>query len=172
MTCNRCFKNYIRKLHVLSSQHVKRSMFSLRISDQHFGLFTAAQKAWNVVAPEIRNFECRDIEIPLMAEDPREVPILWWLRSERDDSPKSLQSLTLLRWLVGLHNQLLHVAMESAEMHDAIPEPTCLADALQPYFFSYQPGPETFATNWTTFVHHQVLGCLNRNWKHMFPSKS
>lgn len=103
-------------------------------------MFGAAQKAWNIVAPQIDHFECREIQIPLMADEPREVPILWWLRSERQDSPMSLQSLTLLRWLLEQHNRLLDLAAEAAEMHDAIAVPCCLADALPPYFFAYQPG--------------------------------
>lgn len=103
-------------------------------------LFAAAQKAWNIVAPQVRRFECQEIQIPAMSEEPAEVPILWWLRSDREDCPRSLQSLTLLRWLVELHNGLLDVAVECAETHDAIAEAVCLADALRPYFFHYQPG--------------------------------
>ena len=76
-----------------------------------------------------------------MGEDPNEVSIMWWLRSERDDCPMCLQSLTLLRWLLHLHNDWLERAEECIEMRDDAPaEPCCLADALPPYFFQYEPG--------------------------------
>ena len=120
-------------------------------------LFAAAQKAWNIVAPQVRRFECQEIEIPAMSEEPAEVSILWWLRSDREDCPRSLQSLTLLRWLVELHNGLLDVAVECAETHDAIAEPVCLADALRPYFFHYQPGSSTSTNLETRFQTDRLL---------------
>ena len=89
----------------------------------------------------MRRFECQELEIPAMGEDPNEVSIMWWLRSERDDCPMCLQSLTLLRWLLHLHNDWLERAEECIDMRDDAPaEPCCLADALPPYFFQYEPG--------------------------------
>eukprot|EP00434_Breviolum_minutum_P000597 symbB.v1.2.000519.t1/scaffold31.1/size418471/15 len=105
------------------------------------GLFIAAKRAWNIIAPRVRRFECQELEIPAMGEDPNEVSIMWWLRSERDDCPMCLQSLTLLRWLLHLHNDWLERAEECIEMRDDAPaEPCCLANALPPYFFQYEPG--------------------------------
>ena len=141
---------------------------ALRISSesQAFArsLFAAAQKAWNIVAPQVRRFECQVIQIPAMSEEPAEVLILWWLRSDREDCPRSLQSLTLLRWLVELHNGLLDVAVECAETHDAIAEAVCLADALRPYFFQYQPGSSTSIANLETRFQ---TGRLHVAWVHL-----
>lgn len=107
----------------------------------------------------MRRFECQELEIPAMGEDPNEVSIMWWLRSERDDCPMCLQSLTLLRWLLHLHNDWLERAEECIEMRDdALAEPCCLADALPPYFFQYEPGHRI-----------QTIGFgLSYFWKNLF----
>ncbi|CAK9107726.1 E3 ubiquitin-protein ligase rnf213-alpha (Mysterin-A) (Mysterin-alpha) (RING finger protein 213-A) (RING finger protein 213-alpha) (RING-type E3 ubiquitin transferase rnf213-alpha) [Durusdinium trenchii] len=122
--------------------------------DQAAKLFAAAQKAWNLVAPQVDRFECQDIQIPQMSENPQEVPIMWWLRSESSDCPQSLKSLVLLRWLVDKHNAWLTHAARAPEMqHDAIQAPCCLTDALQPYFLHYEQGKVQLWAKEATQVH-------------------
>ena len=112
-------------------------------------LFTAAVRAWNLLTPRKCQFECKEIEIPQMSVDPKEVPIICWLRSDSEDCPESLQCLVLLRELLESHNNLLNIAMNSAEMRDeARPAPCCLADALRPYFLHYEPGSLWESCDW------------------------
>ncbi|CAE7210147.1 unnamed protein product [Symbiodinium sp. KB8] len=105
-------------------------------------LFKGAQEAWNMVAPKAKlNYQCRrEIRLTSMPSDPYEVPAAAWLRAECEECPRSLEALLLVRHLVDLHNELVGLSVEALNLNQDDLANCCLADALPPYFFSYEPG--------------------------------